>query len=68
MNVRALRGVCIGPGRHLVAGELADLDASLATYLQSIGAVAPAPAEAVELAPPQPSIETPVARKTRKES
>jgi len=67
MNVRALRGVCIGPGRHLVAGELADLDASLATYLQSIGAVAPAPAEAAEPAPAPAPTETPVARK-RKES
>lgn len=39
MKVRALRGVCIGPGRHLLPGECADLDAATAQYLASIAAV-----------------------------
>jgi hypothetical protein len=62
MNVRAVRGVCIGPGRHLAAGEVADLDASLARWLQNIGAVVPVPSAAAEPAHEQPQ---PTARKQR---
>jgi hypothetical protein len=39
MDVRALRGVCIGVDRHLVAGDIVDLDPALTTYLVGIGAV-----------------------------
>lgn len=39
MRVVALRGVCVGPERHLAAGEEADLDKSTADYLVSIKAV-----------------------------
>ena len=39
MKVRALRGVCIGVGRHLSAGDSADLDAATVTFLAGIGAV-----------------------------
>lgn len=39
MKVRALRGVCIGPERHLVLGETADLAPSDVQFLVSIGAV-----------------------------
>jgi hypothetical protein len=38
-RVRAKRGVCIGPSRHLKPGEVADLDAGTVTFLVSIGAV-----------------------------
>lgn len=39
MNVRALRGVCIGVDRHLRAGDSADLDPAMVTFLVGIGAV-----------------------------
>lgn len=39
MRVKALRGVCIGVDRHLRAGDSADLDAAMVTFLSSIGAV-----------------------------
>lgn len=39
MKVRALRGVCVGPARNLVAGEVADIDASSVQFLANIGAV-----------------------------
>lgn len=39
MKVKALRGVCIGPERHLALGETQDLDPALVNYLVSIGAV-----------------------------
>ncbi len=39
MKVKALRGVCIGVDRHLVAGDSADLEPALVTYLVGIGAV-----------------------------
>ena len=39
MQVRALRGVCIGVDRHLVAGDTADLEPALVTYLVGIRAV-----------------------------
>jgi len=39
MNVRAVRGVCVGVGRHLEPGDVQDVDASLAKFLLGIGAV-----------------------------
>lgn len=58
MKVRALRGVCIGPGRHLTPGETADIDPATTQFLVSIGAVArvdePKPAEAPAVAEPAP--------------
>jgi hypothetical protein len=43
MQVRALRGVCIGVDRHLAPGDTADLEAAQVTFLVSIGAVEPLP-------------------------
>lgn len=48
MQYRALRGVCIGPGRHLAAGDVAELDTAASNFLVSIGAVA-------EYKPPPPA-------------
>lgn len=48
MRFRALRGVCIGPGRHLAAGEDAELDPATSTFLVSIGAVEAAPPPATK--------------------
>jgi hypothetical protein len=48
MKVRACRGVCIGVDRHLVAGDIVDLDTALVTYLRGIGAVEPVPDEPEE--------------------
>jgi hypothetical protein len=65
---RALRGVCIGPERHLVpGGPPAPLDKGTAQFLLSIGAVeevpAPAPdevpAEPVAAQPPSPAAPAP---------
>lgn len=39
MKVRALRGVCIGPGQHLLPGDEADVDNGTAVFLANIGAV-----------------------------
>lgn len=39
MKVRALRGVCVGPGLHLAPGDTTDLDAAQVTFLSGIGAV-----------------------------
>jgi hypothetical protein len=39
MKYRALRGVCIGPERHLKLGETADLDSATGQFLISIAAV-----------------------------
>jgi hypothetical protein len=65
MKVIAQRGVCIGPGKHLLPGEAADIDDGTARYLVSIGAVAAAPADA----DPQstPTVQPP-ARPAKKES
>ncbi|MCU0922703.1 MAG: hypothetical protein MUF08_13215 [Burkholderiaceae bacterium] len=52
MKVRAIRGVCTGPERHLAAGQVADLEPQLANYLRNIGAVEPVPEAAEEI--PQP--------------
>ncbi len=54
MKVKALRGVCIGVDRHLVAGDTADLDPGLVTYLVNIRAV-----EAVSDEPPKPEATAP---------
>lgn len=59
MRVRALRGVCIGPGRHLKPegpDREGDVDASTATFLVNIGAVEivpdpPAPSPEVSTGP-----------------
>jgi hypothetical protein len=47
MQFKALRGVCIGPGRHLPAGDVAELDTATSNFLVSIGAV-----EAYQSPPP----------------
>ena len=39
MKIRALRGVCVGVERHLKAGDSADLDTAMVTFLVGIGAV-----------------------------
>jgi len=49
MKVKATRGVCIGVGRHMAAGDVEDLEPALVTYLVGIGAVERVPDE-----PPKP--------------
>lgn len=39
MWVKARRGVCVGVNQHLGAGDTADLDAAMVTFLTGIGAV-----------------------------
>lgn len=39
MRVKALRGVCIGVERHMMPGDIEDLDAATVTFLVGIGAV-----------------------------
>ena len=39
MKVKALRGICVGVGQHLVAGDIADLDPAMVTFLSGINAV-----------------------------
>lgn len=58
MQVRALRGVCIGSGRHLLPAETAELDPATVQFLVSIGAVERVP-EPVKAAP-EPAREAPV--------
>ena len=41
MKVKALRGVCIGVGRHLKPDDIEELDAATAQFLVSIKAVEP---------------------------
>lgn len=55
MKARAIRGVCIGPERHMALGEVADLEPPLFRYLESIGAVCEVrdDAEDVKSAAPQ---------------
>lgn len=48
MKIRALRGVCVGVDRHLKAGDSADLDTAMVTFLVSIKAV-----EIVKEEPPE---------------
>ncbi len=50
MKVKALRGVCIGVGRHMGAGDVEDLEPALVTFLVGIGAVEHVPDE-----PPKPN-------------
>ncbi len=61
MKVRALRGVCVGVDRHLVAGDVADLDSAVVTFLVNIGAVEVAPD-----APQKSEPETPTPAKAGK--
>lgn len=53
MKVRALRGVCIGPGRHLAVGDTEDLDPATVTFLVSIGAVEPVKDEPAPIIEPE---------------
>lgn len=48
MRVKARRGVCVGVGRNLKAGEEADIDPGIVGFLVSIKAV-----EVIQDAPPQ---------------
>lgn len=59
MKVRALRGVCVGVNHHLVAGEDADLDAHMVTFLKNIGAVELVPDEPVAPAVREPEHQEP---------
>lgn len=52
MQVRALRGVCIGVERHLKPGDTVDLPAAEVQFLVGIGAV-----ECLPDAPPAPKPE-----------
>ena len=55
MRVKALRGVCVGPGQHLLPGDCVDLDAATVTFLKHIKAV-----EDVKCEPkPEPKVESP---------
>lgn len=63
MKALALRGVCIGPERHLAAGEVVDIDAQLFLYLSGIGAVKAAP-ELLQEEPQPVALEKP-ARKEK---
>lgn len=72
MKVKALRGVCIGVDRHLAAGDIADLEPGLVTFLSSIRAVERVPDEPPKpeelaneqaLAPTPPPAESPTAKK-----
>jgi hypothetical protein len=47
VKVRALRGVCLGPGRDIVPPQVAEVDPATAKFLIGIGAVeeVTAPAE-----------------------
>jgi hypothetical protein len=58
MKVVALRGVCIGPGQHLLAGDEADVDKATAQFLVSIRAV-----QEVPPAPDAPADAPPVVSK-----
>jgi len=54
--VRALRGVCIGVGQNLAAGESAEIDVRTAQFLAGIGAVEVVPdVEAVPDDQPKPA-------------
>jgi hypothetical protein len=53
MKIRARRGVCIGVDRHLVAGDLVDLETAQVTFLVGIGAVEVVPDE-----PPSKTVPT----------
>lgn len=59
MKVRALRGVCIGPGRNLAIGEETEIDKADVQFLVSIGAVEVVTAPVAAAAP---SVPTPAAQ------
>jgi len=66
MKVKATRGVCIGVGRHLAAGDVEDLEPALVTFLVGIGAVERVPDEPPKQAePPPPKVEAPSTRQER---
>lgn len=75
MKVKALRGVCIGVDRHLVAGDIADLEPALVTFLVGIRAVEriadeppkPEPPAAVPAEATEPKSETVPAKSGKKE-
>jgi hypothetical protein len=75
MNVRALRGVCVGPARHLLPGEVADLDSATVQFLVSISAVevvaepvpAPEPPAPAVVDEPKPEITVPAKKTGKKE-
>jgi hypothetical protein len=52
MKVKALRGICIGVGRHLRVDDVEDLEPALVTYLVGIGAVERVPDEPPKPEPP----------------
>ena len=73
MKITALRGVCIGVDRHLQAGDHADLDPAMVTFLMGIGAVertadapAPVPSEEPEEKKPIETDPAPVPAKSNK--
>jgi hypothetical protein len=59
MKVKATRGVCIGVGRHLAAGDVEDLEPALVTFLVGIGAVERVPDEPPKPVESPPKVETP---------
>jgi hypothetical protein len=63
MKVVALRGVCIGVGRHLQPGDEADLDEGTVQFLSGINAVkvVPPPPEVVPPPPAPPEQPAPAA-------
>jgi len=69
MRVVALRGVCIGVGRHLQPGDEADLDEGTVQFLAGINAVkaVPPPAEAPAPPPDATPVAAPVAPTTTTE-
>ena len=66
MKVRAIRGVCIGVGRHLVPPETADLDTATGNYLISIKAVEEVKDEPVKSEPKTESVPEPKTGKKEK--
>lgn len=64
MKVKALRGVCIGVDRHLKAGDSADLEPALVTFLAGIGAVERVKDEPVS--DPAPALKSPAPEKSGK--
>jgi hypothetical protein len=66
MKVRALRGVCVGPERHLAPGETADLDAASVPFLVSIQAVEVVADDPPPAAEAQPEPKSPPAKKPGK--
>lgn len=63
MKVKALRGVCIGVDRHLIADDTADLEPAQVTFLVGIGAVERVPDEPAKPVEP-PKVEAPSPVKT----